>query len=245
MLFICGMTAAFTNKAVILEWITAKGYQAEVIFTNILLLAAIAIVLVLNFLIISNKKNNKKQIIINNLQTDIDNINKSITKTITNSKKSLSEKIESLNKLVAQKQNIIKELNMKIEEVTNERNEQNKSIDKMTSGVQNLYYILNNESELELNKQETLNFITCYKLIDSSFVEKLEKADNRKITPKEELFCILHRLDKTPEEIRLMLNLSKDAYRQLKFRAMKRIGNEKGLKGFCDKIQKSNEFIGL
>lgn len=235
---ICCILALVTSQDAVIKYFTDKGYTLQELLINASLIALIIILLVFNLLIISNKNNHKKQIIIDGLLGDIDRLNHHITKTITSNKKTLEEKINSLNKLTTQKLKITKELNAQIEEQKKEREEYNKNIDKMTHGVQYLYYILNNETELELNKEETLNFISCYKLIDSSFVEKLEQVEEGKITPKEELFCILHRLNKSPEETRLMLNLSKDAYRQLKFRTLKRIKDVKGLKSFCDNLQK-------
>lgn len=232
--------ALVTSQNTVIKYFTDKGYTLQNLLINASLIALIIILLVFNLLIVSNKNNYKKQMIIDGLLGDIDTLNHHITKTISSNKKTLEEKIDSLNKLTAQKQKIIRELNAKIEEQNKEREEHNKNIDNMAHGVQYLYYILNNETDLELNKEEIQNFISCYKLIDSSFVEKLEKADGGNITPKEELFCILHRLNKNPEEIRLMLNLSKDAYRQLKYRAQKRIKDAKGLKSFCDNLQKQS-----
>lgn len=237
---ICCILALVTSQDAVIKYFTDKGYTLQELLINASLIALIIILVVFNLLIVSNKNNHKKQMIIDSLLGDIDTLNHHITKTISSNKKTLEEKIDSLNKLTNQKQKIIRELNVRIEEQNKEREEHNKNIDKMTHGVQYLYYILNNETDLELNKEEIQNFISCYKLIDASFVEKLEKADEGSITPKEELFCILHRLNKNPEEIRLMLNLSKDAYRQLKFRALKRIKEVKGLKSFCDNLQKQS-----
>lgn len=236
-LFVCSMSALVISQEDILQYLIDKGFSISNILVNTMLLSVIILAIIFNLLIVSNKKNLRKQLIINDLLSDIDRINNHIKKTLTNNKKTLEQKIASLNKLIAQKQNIIKELNVKVEEATKERKEKNQEIDDMANGIQHLFYILNNETDLDFNKQEIQNFIVCYKMIDGPFVEKIEKADNGNITLKEELFCILHRLNKSPEEIRLTLNLSKDAYRQLKYRTLKRIKTTAELKSFCDKIQ--------
>lgn len=218
-LLLCGMASIVIGKDFMMQFIK-KEYSFATTLTNMMIFYAIILMIVCNFLILSNKKNNKRQKTINKLLTDIENINKNITKTITNCKKPLNEKIKSLNHLIAQKQNMISTLNTKIDEAKREEEEHNKIIDGMTSGVQTLYYILNQETDLKLDKKDILNFIACYKLIDASFMEEI---DDGEITPKEEFFCILHRLNKTPEEIRLILNISKDAYRQLKHRTLKHL----------------------
>lgn len=129
-LFVCGIALLAICRDSLLEWATVKGYSLVTIFTNAILIIAIITVLVFNFLITSNQKNNKQQIIINKLQSDIDEVNRSITSTIANNRKTLAEKTASLNKLVAQKQKMIKELSIKIEETTKERDEHNSNIDK-------------------------------------------------------------------------------------------------------------------
>lgn len=226
-----------TNKESVLSKLRENGYNQESLLINTLLCAAIVTMIILNFLINSNNKNKEQQLKILRLTEDINNINKNIAQIVANNKKSLNEKICSLNKLVVTKQRMINILNLKIEEVTRIHEENCKGMDKMTNGIQSLYYILNNEKELEFSKQEISNFIACYKIIDNEFIESLENSVAGKITPKEELFCILNRLEKSPEEIQQTLNLSKDAYRQLKYRTLKRLRTSSKLKLFCDKIQ--------
>lgn len=226
-----------TNREDVIKRVLEKGMPQENLLINTLLCAAIIAIVILNFLINSTNKNRQQQLEIFRLQEDIDNINKNIAYIVANDKKSLNEKINSLNKLVATKQKVIKTLSLKIEEITRIHEENCKGINQITNGIPFLYYILNNEKDLELNKQEISNFIACCKVLDKEFIENLENTVAGTLTPKEELFCILIRLGKSSEEVRQILNLSKDAYRQLKFRALKRLRPSRKLNDFCDKIQ--------
>lgn len=226
-----------TNRDVILQKLIEKGITKETLLINTLLCAAIIAMIILNSLIYSNNKNRQQQLVIFRLREDIDKINNNITQIVANNKKSLNEKVNSLNKLVATKQRMIKILNVKIEEITRMHEENCRGIDQITNGIPFLYYILNNEKDLELNRLEISNFIACYKVIDKEFIENIENLVVGSFTPKEELFCILIRLGKTSEEIRQILDLSKDAYRQLKSRTLKRLRTSSRLNEFCDKIR--------
>lgn len=99
---------------------------------------------------------------------------------------------------------------------------------------------MNGEEDLKLNKQQTEKLLKCYKQVDLDFVYQLEHLSANSLTPKEELFCILYRLGKNKYSIMSILGLSKDGYRQLKFRTLKKIKEVPSLKVFCDKIEYSN-----
>ena len=51
------------------------------------------------------------------------------------------------------------------------------------------------------------------------------------------MLCILWRIGKDKESVMKILGLSKDGYRQLKFRTLKKLKQETSLKRFCDNLE--------
>ena len=95
----------------------------------------------------------------------------------------------------------------------------------------------NDEEDLKLDKQQIENITKCYRLIDEDFVSLLEHLKGKPITPKEEMLSILWRIGKDKESVMKILGLSKDGYRQLKFRTLKKLKQETSFKRFCDNLE--------
>lgn len=68
------------------------------------------------------------------------------------------------------------------------------------------------------------------------FFANVEAMNGSAVTVSEKVLCILYRIGKSRNEICGMLNLSNEAYRQLKYRTMKKLKTEPSLALFCDKI---------
>ena len=135
-------------------------------------------------------------------------------------------------------------INRQKEELASKNNrlkEHTKDIAAISDGLKSLYYILNDEEDLKLDKHQIENITKCYRLIDEDFVSLLEHLKGKPITPKEEMLSILWRIGKDKESVMKILGLSKDGYRQLKFRTLKKLKQETSFKRFCDNLEWFNE----
>lgn len=183
--------------------------------------------------IILVKRNSAHKKYIQSLLSDFETLKSDLDAKILSSSEPLNNKITSLKKLLFQHQHTINDLNKKISKSSSEISANLKKYTDVSEGVKWLFYVLNEESDLEFNKAQIQQLIECYQLLDQKFVLSLEQAS---LTPKEKLFCILHRLNKEQQQIILMLDMSKDSYRQLKSRTLKKLRNGGVLSQFCDKI---------
>ena len=190
----------------------------------------------LTIIFVKRNKAHKKHI--QSLLSDFETLKSDLDAKILSSSEPLNNKISSLNKLLFQHQYTINDLNKKITNSNSEMSANLKKYADVAEGVKWLYYVLNDESDLEFNKAQIQQLIECYQLLDQEFVMSLEQTS---LTPKEKLFCILHRLNKEPQQIILMLDMSKDSYRQLKSRTLKKLRNGGVLSQFCDKISGNME----
>lgn len=85
-------------------------------------------------------------------------------------------------------------------------------------------------------KSNRIDFINGFKYLDSTFWNVIEKMENPSLTKQECLLTILWRIEKTPDDVRLLMGLSKDAYKQLKSRTLKKLRMVSSLERFCNKI---------
>lgn len=150
--------------------------------------------------------------------------------------KSIEEKSHELNDLIKSKQNIIERLNMKLTKVSDETAFNTSIVQSLRHGLSTLFYIMRDEDVSQLGKKDREDFIACYKIIDSDFIEKLEHLDGNKLTVQEELFCILYRMDKDSVKIKKILRMSDDAFRKTKSRTLKKLYTDASMKHICDKM---------
>lgn len=190
----------------------------------------------LTIILIKRNKAHKK--LIQSLLLDFETLKSDLDAKILSSSEPLKNKITSLKKLLFQHQHTINDLNKKISKSNSEISANLKKYADVAEGVKWLYYVLNDESDLEFNKAQIKQLIDCYQLLDQGFVLSLEQVC---LTPKEKIFCILHRLNKEPQQIILTLDMSKDSYRQLKSRTLKKLRNGGVLPQFCDIISGNKE----
>lgn len=109
-----------------------------------------------------------------------------------------------------------------------------KVLDNVEYGIKWLYYVLNDEENIDFSKPQIYQLLECFRVLDRDFVLHLENA---KLSPNEKLFCVLHRLAKSPQQIMFILNWSKDSYRQVKSLTLRKLKGYGGLMRFCDSIR--------
>lgn len=198
--------------------------------TNLILSISIVIVALLDIIIFTYQMNQKKKLTIRRMKGDMNEIQAEIATT----KDNYTQKLELL---IKKDQTVINRQKEELASKNNRIKEHTKDIAAISDGLKSLYYILNNEEDLKLDKQQIENITKCYSLIDEDFVTLLEHLNGKPITPKEEMLCILWRIGKDKESVMKILGLSKDGYRQLKFRTLKKLKQETSFKHFCDNLE--------
>lgn len=207
---------------------------------NFILINMIVIVLLADIIILYIKKNRKKNKKIVDLNYEIKKLFDEINNSKKHNKRQLKEVTHKMSSLINQKTKIIKRQETEIANNSALKKQYQQEANDISEGIKFLFYIMDGEENLKLDKQETEKLLKCYKQVDLDFVNQLEHLSANSLTPKEELFCILCRLGKNKYSIISILGLSKDGYRQLKFRTLKKIRKEPSLKVFCDKIELSS-----
>lgn len=96
---------------------------------------------------------------------------------------------------------------------------------------------MRNENISQLNKSERESLIECYRVIDMTFVHRIEKFEGSKLTIQEKLFCVLRNMGKDENIIKYMLGLSDEAYRKTRSRALNKLRNDKETIDIADKIK--------
>ena len=205
--------------------------------TNLILIISIVIVALLDIIIFTYQMNQKKKLTIRRMKGDMNEIQAEIATTKDNYTQKLTEVSQKLELLIKKDQTVINRQKEELASKNNRIKEHTKDIAAISDGLKSLYYILNNEEDLKLDKQQIENITKCYSLIDEDFVTLLEHLNGKPITPKEEMLCILWRIGKDKESVMKILGLSKDGYRQLKFRTLKKLKQETSFKHFCDNLE--------
>ena len=181
--------------------------------------------------------NQKKSLTIRRMKGDMNEIQAEIATTKDNCTQELAEVSRKLESLIKKDQTVINRQKEELASKNNRLKEHTKDIAAISDGLKSLYYILNDEEDLKLDKQQIENITKCYRLIDEDFVSLLEHLKGKPITPKEEMLSILWRIGKDKESVMKILGLSKDGYRQLKFRTLKKLKQETSFKRFCDNLE--------
>ena len=178
----------------------------------------------------------RKERLIKILEHRIADSDQKIKQIQSDTGKTFREKMTEMKILIDDKQALICQLESRMKNVSVENENNKKALNDMSDGLQWLFYVMNNEEHLQMTKNEKLKFINCYRLLDEAFVEKIEQADGGAATVMEKILSILYRIGKNQTEICAILSLSNDAYRQLKYRTVKRLKTDPSLLSFCDKI---------
>lgn len=204
---------------------------------NLLLIVCIIVVALLDIIIYAYQMNQKKSLTIRRMKGDMNEIQAEIAITKDNFTQELAEVSRKLESLIKKDQTVINRQKEELASKNNRLKEHTKDIAAISDGLKSLYYILNDEEDLKLDKQQIENITKCYRLIDEDFVSLLEHLKGKPITPKEEMLSILWRIGKDKESVMKILGLSKDGYRQLKFRTLKKLKQETSFKRFCDNLE--------
>lgn len=204
---------------------------------NLLLIVCIIVVALLDIIIYAYQMNQKKSLTIRRMKGDMNEIQAEIATTKDNFTQELAEVSRKLESLIKKDQTVINRQKEELASKNNRLKEHTKDIAAISDGLKSLYYILNDEEDLKLDKQQIENITKCYRLIDEDFVSLLEHLKGKPITPKEEMLSILWRIGKDKESVMKILGLSKDGYRQLKFRTLKKLKQETSFKRFCDNLE--------
>lgn len=204
---------------------------------NLFLLVLIIITTIVDIAILISKKYHQDEKQIKNLDSRIIDLCDEISSNKVSNEQYIEEITNEWETLIAQKQKTILKQKEDLSNASAKQKQYAKGIKDMSEGMLSLYYIMNEEDSLSLNKQETEKLLKCLKNIDPDFMDKLEHITPKSLTPKEELFCMLWRIGKTKDSIIQILGLSKDSYRQIKFRALKKLKADSSFKLFCDKIE--------
>lgn len=204
---------------------------------NLTLIVLIVIAAILDVAIFTSRKYHQDEKQIKRLDGEIVDLCDEITNNKASNELYIKEITNKWEALITQKQKTIIKQKADLTNASTKQKQYAKDIEDISDGVLFLYYIMNEEEGLSLNKQETEKLLKCLKNIDSDFMDKLEHIYPKALTPKEELFCMLWRIGKTKDSIMNILGLSKDGYRQIKFRTIKKLKEDSSLKLFCDKIE--------
>lgn len=204
---------------------------------NLLLIVSIIVVALLDIIIYAYQMNQKKSLTIRRMKGDMNEIQAEIATTKDNCIQELAEVSRKLESLIKKDQTVINRQKEELASKNNRLKEHTKDIAAISDGLKSLYYILNDEEDLKLDKHQIENITKCYRLIDEDFVSLLEHLKGKPITPKEEMLSILWRIGKDKESVMKILGLSKDGYRQLKFRTLKKLKQETSFKRFCDNLE--------
>src|SRR5574344_75609 len=178
----------------------------------------------------------KKSIRIQRYESQLKITKDKIERLKSDNNKSIEEKSHELNDIIKSKQNVIDRLNMKLTKVSSETAYYTSILQSARRGLSTLFYIMYDKKISQLRKKEREDFIICYKILDSDFLDKLEHLDENKLTVQEELFCILYRMDKDSTKIKNILCMSDEAFRKTKSRTLKKLYTDASMKPFCDKM---------
>src|SRR5574344_181208 len=155
----------------------------------------------------------------------------------SSSSKTIEERSQELNGIISSKQNQIDKLRVKLTSVSDETASYSSALQSIRRGLSILLSIMQDENVSQLDKKEREDFIACYRILDTDFLEGLENLKDNKLSVQEVLFCILYRLHKDSAKIKKILSMSDDAYRKTKSRVLKKLYSDISMKAFCDKIR--------
>lgn len=154
--------------------------------------------------------------------------------------KEIDERNESLKKILLKQKRNIKEIESKLSISLKEVTDKEKEFQHFEKGLQYLYYAMIDENISQLDKKEREDLISCYRIVDSSFVDSLNNLSGESLTTQEKLYCIFRRMGKSVETIQTILQLSNDAIRKTHSRAINKLKNNDKRNSFVDKIAKKD-----
>ena len=197
---------------------------------------SVTVTMLLITLIIAGCIIKKKVDSIREMESEIEDLNLRIEKIRFNTSQTIQQKCDTLNLLVEQKLSIIKKYETINARIKSKFIEKDKTLSSITRGLQYMYYIMQNEPNLQINKSERIDFINCYQILDPGFVQSIQYACNESMTVQEQLLCILFKMGKSSTQIKSTLSMSDDAYRKAKSRIRTKLRNDSIFKTFCENM---------
>ncbi len=202
-----------------------KAHDDKVLKNTYLCLLAV-ISLVLLVLVMVSWKVIRKEKRIRRLLNEIEEMNQHIDSLTHEKNQNFEEKLAELKQLVDQKEMLIDNLRHSLRQ--SERTSMD--VQALSDGVKWIYYLMAGEEDLNMGKTDLQKVAKCFRILDNDFIENVEACG---VTPREEVFCILFRMNKSPKEIQAILGMTDNAYRQLKFRTLKKLSTKESMKKFC------------
>lgn len=193
-------------------------------------------VLVLLLVMMFSIRLRKKERHINSLTLQLAVLNEQITMLHNNNAKNIHEKLTEFEQILHNKQEIIENLRKDLLQIRREKNKEKEDFMHLAATIEIFFYVLQNEENILQDSQNRKDFVECYKTIDGDFFSKIDELSSPALSAQEKIFTILLRIEKTPYEIKTVLGLSADAYRQLKSRTFKKLRTSKYFDAFCDNI---------
>lgn len=209
-----------------------KEKELSRIVVSSLFVALVLVTIVLLVLVKNHRRMNRIMALENQLsilKSSMDNLKR-------NEEKTISEKIDVYQQLIGRMENVTTELGKKYKQSSLDYKAKTKDYNQLISSLQIFFYVMQNEEGVLTEKNNRIDFINGFKYLDSTFWNVIEKMENPSLTKQECLLTILWRIEKTPDDVRLLMGLSKDAYKQLKSRTLKKLRMVSSLERFCNKI---------
>lgn len=221
-----------------------QKYDQEVVrrfarrkMTMIVFICFVVITSVLSAFVVSGRRLRKRAAQISALKNDLLQMQIRINKIKEDGDKTVKEKTEALKTIISEKQAAITELSGKLSVSKDELKDYLSRFEEIEHGLHYLYSVMRNENISQLNKSERESLIECYRVIDMTFVHRIEKLEGSKLTIQEKLFCVLRNMGKDENIIKYMLGLSDEAYRKTRSRALNKLRNDKETIDIADKIK--------
>ena len=244
----CRRDSAFTvvNRLVNANFATDlwQKYDQEVVrrfarrkMTMIVFICFVVITSVLSAFVVSGRRLRKRAAQISALKNDLLQMQIRINKIKEDGDKTVKEKTEALKTIISEKQAAITELSGKLSVSKDELKDYLSRFEEIEHGLHYLYSVMRNENISQLNKSERESLIECYRVIDMTFVHRIEQLEGSKLTIQEKLFCVLRNMGKDENIIKYMLGLSDEAYRKTRSRALNKLRNDKETIDIADKIK--------
>ncbi len=209
-----------------------KEKEISRIVVSSLFVALVLVTIVLLVLV----KNHRRMVRIMALENQLSILKSNMDDLKRNEEKTISEKIDVYRQLIGRMENMTTELEKKYKQSSLDNKAKTKDYNQLVSSLQVFFYVMQNEEGVLTEKKNRIDFVNGFKYLDSTFWNVIEKMENPSLTKQECLLTILWRIEKTPDDVRLLMGMSKDAYKQLKSRTLKKIRMVPSLERFCNKI---------
>lgn len=212
-----------------------KNEKEKMIF-RIVLFSLVVVLVLLVVALLALWKSHRRMTRIVVLENQLSTLKDNMDSLKRSEERTISEKIDAYRQLVGRMESVTAELEKKYKQSSFDNKVKTKDYNQLVASLQVFFYVMQNEEGVLTEKENRTDFINGYKYLDSSFWTVIEQMENPSLTKQECLLTVLWRIEKTPEDIRLLMGMSRDAYKQLKSRTLKKLRMVPSLERFCNKI---------